>query len=244
MISVEQLERRFGDVRAVNGVDFEARDGRVTGLLGPNGAGKTTTLRILYGLLRADAGRVTVDGVDALADPKKAQERMGVLPDAHGLYVRLTAREHVRYFGALRGLGGADLERRIDELIDALGMQDIADRRVEGFSGGERMKVALARAVVHDPPNVLLDEPTTGLDVMSTRAMRELIGRLRREGKCVLFSSHVMAEVSILCDEIVIIAKGRVVAHGSPEQICRAAGEEDLEDAFVSVIGSDEGLMR
>ena len=244
MITVEGLERRFGEVRAVDGVSFEAADGRVTGLLGPNGAGKTTTLRILYGLLRADAGRVDVDGVDALASLREAQARMGVLPDAHGLYARLTAREHVRYFAELRGLRGIQLDRRTEALIDALGMEAIADRRVEGFSGGERMKVALARAVVHDPPNVLLDEPTTGLDVMSTRAMRGLIQGLRGQGKCVLFSSHVMQEVSILCDEIVIIARGQVVASGSPEQICRAAGEQDLEEAFVRIIGSDEGLLR
>ncbi len=244
MIQVQNLSRAFGKIQAVDGVDFEARDGQVTGLLGPNGAGKTTTLRILYGLLRADAGDVHVDGVDALREPQAAQERLGVLPDSHGLYDRLTAREHVQYYGQIRGLRGDELERRTEDLIRTLGMEDIADRRTAGFSAGERMKVAVSRAIVHDPANVLLDEPTTGLDVMSTRAMRALIQDLRAQGKCVLFSSHVMQEVSLLCDRIVIIAGGRVVADGSPEELCRAAGEEDLENAFVRIIGSDEGLMH
>ncbi|MEM9408059.1 MAG: ATP-binding cassette domain-containing protein [Acidobacteriota bacterium] len=244
MIRVDNLTRSFGKIQAVDGVDFVANDGQVTGLLGPNGAGKTTTLRILYGLLRPDSGSVQVDETDALASPLAAQERLGVLPDSHGLYDRLTAREHVRYYGEMRGLSGADLERRTAELIDVLGMHEIADRRTAGFSAGERMKVAVSRAIVHDPANVLLDEPTTGLDVMSTRAMRTLIQNLRSQGKCVLFSSHVMQEVSLLCDRIVIIAGGRVVAEGTPDDLCRRAGEEDLENAFVKIIGSDEGLMH
>ena len=244
MIQVQNLTRSFGKIQAVDGVNFTAEDGKVTGLLGPNGAGKTTTLRILYGLLKPDGGEVRVDSIDAIAAPRKAQERLGVLPDSHGLYDRLTAREHVRYYGQIRGLAGAQLDRRTDELIDILGMAEIADRRTAGFSAGERMKVAVSRAIVHDPANVLLDEPTTGLDVMSTRAMRTLIQQLRSSGKCVLFSSHVMQEVSLLCDRIVIISGGKVVADGSPEDLCRSAGEEDLENAFVRIIGSDEGLMH
>ncbi|MCY3842403.1 MAG: ATP-binding cassette domain-containing protein [Acidobacteria bacterium] len=243
MIEVRNLERRFGEVVAVDGVSFTAADGRITGLLGPNGAGKTTTLRTLYGLLRPDAGAATIDGIDAVAEPLAVQRRIGVLPDAHGLYVRLTVREHLRYVGELHGLDGDAIASSIERLVARLDMGEIIDRRVEGFSTGERMKVAVGRALVHDPPNLLLDEPTRGLDVMSTRAMRDLIRQLRADGKCVLFSSHVMQEVSALCDEIVIVARGRAVAHGTPDELCQRAGEDDLEEAFVRIIGSDEGLQ-
>ena len=243
MIEVRNLERRFGDVVAVDGVSFTAADGRITGLLGPNGAGKTTTLRTLYGLLRPDAGAATIDGIDAVAEPLAVQRRIGVLPDAHGLYVRLTVREHLRYVGELHGLDGDTIASSIERLVARLDMGEIIDRRVEGFSTGERMKVAVGRALVHDPPNLLLDEPTRGLDVMSTRAMRDLIRQLRADGKCVLFSSHVMQEVSALCDEIVIVARGRAVARGTPDELCQRAGEDDLEEAFVRIIGSDEGLQ-
>ncbi len=243
MIEVRNLERRFGDVLAVNGVSFTAADDRITGLLGPNGAGKTTTLRTLYGLLRPDAGAVAVDGVDAVADPIAVQRLIGVLPDAHGLYVRLTAREHLRYVGELHGLDAATIASSVDRLVALLDMGEIIDRRIEGFSTGERRKVAIGRALVHDPPNLMLDEPTSGLDVMSTRAMRDLIRQFPADGKCVLFSSHVMQEVSALCDDIVIIARGRVVARGTPAELCRNAGEDDLEEAFVRIIGTDEGLQ-
>ena len=243
MIEVRNLERRFGEVVAVDGVSFTAADGRITGLLGPNGAGKTTTLRTLYGLLRPDAGAATIDGIDVVAEPLAVQRRIGVLPDAHGLYVRLTVREHLRYVGELHGLDGDAIASSIERLVARLDMGEIIDRRVEGFSTGERMKVAVGRALVHDPPNLLLDEPTRGLDVMSTRAMRDLIRQLRADGKCVLFSSHVMQEVSALCDEIVIVARGRAVAHGTPDELCQRAGEDDLEEAFVRIIGSDEGLQ-
>ena len=238
MIVAEGLFKQFGDVVAVDGVSLRAEDGRITGLLGPNGAGKTTTLRLLYGLMRPDAGSVTIDGVDVLADPLAAAARVGVLPDAHGLYPRLTAREHVSYFGRLQGLSGAELEQRTAELLARLDMAGIADRRAQGFSQGERMKVALARALVHGPNNVLLDEPTNGLDVMSTRAMRDLIRQLREEGKCVLFSSHVMQEVSALCDVIIIVAGGQVVAHGSVDELREQSGHSDLEDAFVALSGA------
>jgi sodium transport system ATP-binding protein len=243
MIEVEHLGKRFGDVVAVEEASFAADDGRITGLLGPNGAGKTTTLRMLSGLLAPDRGKATVDGLDVRVDPRGVQARIGVLPDARGLYPRLTAREHVRYFGQLHGLDGEILERRIDALLDLLEMRDVADRRARGFSSGERMKVAIARALVHEPRNVVLDEPTTGLDVMSTRAMRGLIKRLRDEGRCVLFSSHVMQEVSALCDEIVVIARGRVVVRGSPDELRTSTGHENLEDAFVAAIGTPEGLL-
>ncbi len=238
MIHVEGLHKRFGTITAVDGVGFSALDGAVTGLLGPNGAGKTTALRMLYGLMRPDSGRIMVDDVDAVAEPQRAQRLLGVLPDVSGLYPRLTAREHIHYFGELQGVTGAVLHRRADELLRLLDMNAIADRRVAGFSHGERTKVAIARALVHDPKNVLLDEPTNGLDVMSTRAVRDIIRRLRAEGRAVLFSSHVMQEVSALCDTVVVIARGRVVASGSPDELRAYAGRENLEDAFVELTGT------
>ena len=235
MIAVEGLRKRFGPVTAVDGVSFEARDGAITGLLGPNGAGKTTTLRMLYAVMSPDGGSVRVDGIDAVSFPQRAQERLGVLPDGFGLYPRLTAREHIHYFGELQGISGARLKARTSELLELLDMTAIADRRVAGFSHGERTKVGLARTLVHDPQNVLLDEPTNGLDVMSTRAVRDIIRRLKASGRCVLFSSHVMQEVSALCDEIVVIAAGRVVAHGTAADLRRQTGHDDLEDAFVAL---------
>jgi sodium transport system ATP-binding protein len=237
VITVDSIHKRFGTVHAVNGVSFSAGNGRVTGLLGPNGAGKTTTLRMLYAVMRPDEGRILVDDIDAVTQPQTAQARLGVLPDGFGLYPRLTAREHIRYYGELHGLSGRALDRRADELFELLDMKAIADRRTAGFSHGERTKVAIARALVHDPSNVLLDEPTNGLDVMSTRAVREIIRRLRDQGRCVLFSSHVMQEVSALCDSIVVIASGRVVANGTPDELRLQSGEPNLEDAFVTLAG-------
>jgi sodium transport system ATP-binding protein len=239
MIRVEDLHKRFGDVTAVDGISFTAIDGAVTGLLGPNGAGKTTTLRMLYALMRPDRGRVLVDGIDAVAEPQQAQAHLGVLPDVSGLYPRLTPREHIEYCGELHGLSGATLQKRMDYLIETLDMGEIADRPTQGFSHGERTKVALARALVHDPRNVLLDEPTNGLDVMSTRAVRNIIRRLRADGRCVLFSSHVMQEVSALCNSIIVIAQGRIVAVGSPDELRAQTGHENLEDAFVALAGFD-----
>ena len=237
MIQVEGLHKRFGEVNAVDGVSFTASDGAITGLLGPNGAGKTTTLRMLYAVMRPDAGSIRVDDVDAVRTPQEAQARLGVLPDGFGLYPRLTAREHIRYFGELHGISGAALARRTQELFELLDMEAIADRRVAGFSHGERTKVALARALVHDPRNVLLDEPTNGLDVMSTRAVRSILRRLRESGHCVLFSSHVMQEVSALCDNIIVITGGHVVAHGTPDELREQTGRQNLEDAFVALAG-------
>jgi sodium transport system ATP-binding protein len=240
MIEVRNLGKRFGEVVAVDDVSFAARDGQVTGLLGPNGAGKTTTLRVLYGLLRADQGDVLVDDVNVTAAPQEAQRRMGVLPDSRGLYVRLTAREHLRYYGRLQGLSASLVEERIERLVTQLDMGTIIDRRVQGFSQGERVKVAVGRALVHEPSNVLLDEPTNGLDVGATRAMRHLIRQMRAEGKCVLFSSHIMQEVTALCDHLVIISRGRTVVQGTPDEILAATGHASLEDAFVSLTGIDE----
>jgi sodium transport system ATP-binding protein len=242
MIDARGLHKAFGRVKAVDGVSFVARDGEITGLLGPNGAGKTTTLRMLYTLMEPDAGSVLVDGIDVARDAAAVRRRLGVLPDARGLYKRMTARENIDYFARLQGLGAATARARADALIDALDMGAIAERRTEGFSQGQRVKTAIARALVHDPGNVILDEPTNGLDVMATRAMRAFMRRLRDEGRCVLFSSHIMQEVGALCDRIVVIAEGRVVADASPAALLEETGATTLEDAFVAVIGSEEGL--
>ena len=206
-------------------------------LVSPPEAGKTTSLRMVYGLMKPDSGGVMVDGRSVAADPLAVQARLGVLPDQPGLYPRLTAREHIRYFGTLRGLSGADLEKRVNGWIEVLDLRQVADRRVGGFSHGERTKVALARALVHDPQNILLDEPTNGLDIMSTRSVREVIRKLRAEGKCVLFSSHVMQEVSALCDRIVVMGRGKVVAEGTADELTALTGTANLEDAFVSLVG-------
>ena len=247
MIEVQALRKSFqsrgGAIVAVDDVSFVARDGEITGLLGPNGAGKTTTLRMLYTLMQPDAGRVLVDGLDPAVHAGDVRRRLGVLPDARGLYKRLTARENVAYFGRLHGLDATLMAERIERLAAALGMHDFMDRRTEGFSQGQRTKTAIARALVHDPRNVLLDEPTNGLDVMTTRGLRQFLRELRAEGRCVLLSSHIMQEVAALCDRIVVIAQGRVVAQGTPAELRAQTGEPNLEDAFVKVIGSEEGLF-
>ncbi len=238
MIQVEKLRKHFGPVQAVRDVSFTAADGTVTGMLGPNGAGKTTSLRMIYGLIKPDAGTIQIDNVNAVADPLAAQARLGVLPDQSGLYPRLTPREHIRYFANLQGVFGNDLEQRMQDLLNLLDLKSAADRRVGGFSHGERTKVALARALIHNPQNILLDEPTNGLDVSSTRAVRDVVRRLKSEQRCVLFSSHVMQEVSALCDRIVVIADGKVVAHGTPDELLALTGKASLEDAFVSLVGA------
>lgn len=243
MIEVAHLRKCFGKVNAINDVSFSAKDGQITGLLGPNGAGKSTTLRILYTAFKPDSGMAKIDGRDVTTERLAARASIGVLTHGAGIYERLSARENVKYFGELHGIYGKELNRRIDELADLLDMSDFIERRTKGFSQGQKTKVALARALIHKPKNVLLDEPTNGLDVMATRGLREVILRLKNEGHCVLFSSHVMQEVAALCDEIVIIAKGTVTASGTPEAIRQATGQASLEDAFVSAIGSEEGLV-
>jgi sodium transport system ATP-binding protein len=236
VIVAEGLAKRFGTVQAVESVDFACADGRITGLLGPNGAGKSTTLRMLYGALAPDRGRALVDGIDMAADPVAALASLGVLPHGAGLYPHLTARENVRYFGRLHGLRGPALERRIDQLVAALGLEEFADRRAKGFSQGQKLRVALARALVHAPRNVVLDEPTSGLDVLATRGLRELVRGLKEQGHCVLFSSHVMQEVAALCDEIVIVGHGKVVARGTPDELRARVASGSLEDAFVAAL--------
>ena len=249
MITAESLRKTFPGrgkdktrVVAVDDVGFTAHDGQITGLLGPNGAGKTTTLRMLYTLMAPEAGRVLVDGVDVAADPERVRRTLGVLPDARGVYKRLTARENIEYFGQLHGLSPGAIAARTAKLSAALQMDDFLDRATEGFSQGQRTKTAIARALVHDPRNVILDEPTNGLDVMTTRGLRAFLKELRAEGRCVIFSSHIMQEVAALCDRIVVIAQGRVVAQGSTDELREQAGESNLEDAFVKLIGSEEGL--
>ena len=243
MIEARGLKKSFGSVEALKGVSFSAPDGKVTGLLGPNGAGKSTTLRILYTVLTPDAGIATIDGDDVCAASMAVRRNIGVLPHTSGLYPNLSARENIAYYGRLLGLQEKALDKRIDELAGLLDLEEVIERRAKGFSQGERTKVALARALVHKPKNLLLDEPTNGLDVMATRALRELILRLRDEGICILFSSHIMQEVAALCDEIVIIGSGQVVASGTPEALREQTGEQGLEDAFVKAIGSEEGLL-
>ncbi len=247
MLICENLSKHFktktGLVKAVDGVSFRAEDGQITGLLGPNGAGKTTTLRMLYTLMRPDTGTVSVDGVDIFKNAEAARRRLGVLPDARGVYKRLTARENIAYFGRLHGMDDALIAERTARLAKALVMDEILDRQAEGFSQGQRTKTAIARALVHDPGNVILDEPTNGLDVMTTRGLRHFLQQLKSEGRCVVFSSHIMQEVAALCDRIVIIAKGRVVAQGTPDELRALTGETNLEEAFVKAIGSEEGLF-
>jgi len=245
MIDARGMTKSFGkrgEIHAVRDVSFAAPDGHITGLLGPNGAGKTTLLRMLATLIVPDAGGASIGGLDVVRERYAVRERIGVLSDARGLYPRLTARENVRYYGTLHGLSGEFLEARIETLIHTLGLDALADRRTQGFSQGEKMKVAIARALVHDPATILLDEPTNGLDIMSVRALREQLRQLRTEGKCLLFSSHVMQEVAALCDRIVILGAGRVVAAGTAAELIAQSGAATLEDAFVSLLGTGEGL--
>ncbi|HEY5623948.1 MAG TPA: ATP-binding cassette domain-containing protein [Gammaproteobacteria bacterium] len=237
MIRVDRVAKRFGTVEALRSVSFTAANGRITGLLGPNGAGKSTCLRIIYTVLRPDSGTASVDSIDVSSDPLAARRHLGVLPHDSGLYPLLTARENIRYFARLHCVPDDVIETRIETLIERLEIGDIADRRAKGFSQGERTKVALARALVHDPSHIVLDEPTNGLDVMATRALRGWLDELRRAGKCVILSSHIMQEVTALCDDIVIIAQGSVVAQGTPDELRERFDQASLEDIFVQTVG-------
>jgi len=240
MIRVDGLHKAFGDVKAIRGVSFAAADGRITGLLGPNGAGKSTTLRVLYTVLKPDSGTATIDGIDVLADGLQARGRIGTLPHGAGLYPHLTARENITYYARLYKMDPQTLDESVQKAIDQLEINAFADRRSKGFSQGQRTKVTLARSLVHGPQNIILDEPSNGLDVMATRALRDVIRQLKSAGKCVLFSSHVMQEVAALCDEIVIIAEGKVAMHDSPDGIRSSTGCDDLEEAFVRAIHTVE----
>jgi len=236
MIIVEDLHKSFGEVKAVQGVSFKAEDGKITGLLGPNGAGKSTTLRALYTVLKPDSGTATIDGINVVEDSVGARSRIGTLPHGSGLYPHLTARENISYYAKLYDMPADIIDGQVQKVIDELDINDFADRKTKGFSQGQRTKVSLARSLVHGPQNILLDEPSNGLDVMATRALRELIRGLRETGKCILFSSHVMQEVAALCDEIVIISSGKVAMQDTPDGIRNTTGCDDLEEAFVKAI--------
>jgi len=234
MIEIRGLAKSFGALRVVEDASFVARDGEITGLIGPNGAGKTTMFRLICTVLRPERGTTLIDGIDSQKEQLAARRRLGVLPDIRALYTRLTAREHLRYFGALHGIARGELDSRIDELVATLRMEDFIDRRAKGFSRGQQMKVALGRALVHRPHNIMLDEPTNGLDVATSRAVRDLLRRLRAEGRCILLTSHIMQEVAALADRIVILARGTVVLNGTPSELRRATGLNELEEIFMA----------
>ena len=254
MIEVTNLCKSFGGVKkglfrkqenpviALDGLSFTANDGEITGILGPNGAGKTTCLRTLYGLLKADGGSATIDGINVVDNPLGARARLGIFPDKFGLYERLTAYEQIDYFASIHGLQGDAKHQAIETVINDLEMTELAHRKTLGFSQGQRMKVTLAQALVHQPKNFVLDEPTRGLDVMSPRVLRPYLARFKDKGHCILFSSHVMQEVAALCDRVIIVANGKLAAQGTPKELCELAGETNLEEAFVKIIGSDEGV--
>ena len=239
MIEVRSLAKSFGELRVVEDVSFVARDGEITGLIGPNGAGKTTMFRLICTVLRPDRGATLIYGIDSQKDPIAARRRLGVLPDNRALYTRLTAREHVRYFGELHGLDRRELNTRIDELVTSLRMEDFIDRRARGFSRGQQMKVALARALVHRPHNVMLDEPTNGLDVGTSRAVRGM----RDEGRCILLTSHIMQEIAALADRIVVLSGGHIVLHGTPAELRRATGLHDLEEIFMAATQQSDAAV-
>ena len=236
MIEVSGLSKRFGSVVALDDVSFSASDGRITGLLGPNGAGKSTCLRILYTVLKPDAGSARINDVDVVAHPLWARRELGVLPHGAGLYPQLTTRENIAYFGRLHGITEPALSARVDQLVARLELEEIADRRAKGFSQGQRTKVALARALVHRPKNLLLDEPTNGLDVMSTLSLRNWLTELKARGQCIVLSSHIMQEIAALCDDIVIVAHGRIVAQGTTDALRERFGNKSLEDIFVETV--------
>lgn len=243
MIKVSNLSKRIGEVQALNDLSFVAKNSQITGLLGPNGAGKTTCLRTIFGLLKPDTGKAEIEGIDVATNPIDAKQQLGLFPDPFGLYERLTPREYIRYFAELSGLSSREAKEATSQVIAKLHLEDISDRRCKGFSQGQRMKTALAQAIVHCPSNIILDEPTRGLDVMSTRLLRNILTDLKNQGHCILFSSHVMQEVAALCDQVIVIAQGRVVAIGSPSELCTQAGKDSLEDAFIQLIGTDEGIV-
>ena len=235
MIEIQGIRKSFQNVTALDGIGFEARDGEITGLIGPNGAGKTTALRMLYTVMNPDQGFARVDGFDTVEDRFEVQSRIGVLPDTRGLYPRLTAREHVQYYGRLHGMDGAALGRRLEDLVDTLNLTEFIDRRAKGFSKGQARKVGLARALVHEPQNLILDEPTNGLDVASCRAVHGLLGDWKAKGRCVLFCSHIMNEVAAVSDRIIVMSRGRIAAQGTVDELLRRTGETTIENMFLAV---------
>ncbi len=241
MIEVKTVSKSFGEVKAVREITFTAPDHQITALLGANGAGKTTTLRMIYALITPQTGEILIDGINPKKDPEKARKLLGVLPDTRGLYKRLTARENIEYFGKLHGMSDAAIRKRTDSLVEDLRMQEFIDRKTDGFSQGQRVKVAIARALVHDPQNIILDEPTNGLDVMSTRGVRRFLAQEKQRGKCILFSSHVMQEVAAVSDEILIVNDGTIAAKGTEESLMDLTQTQNLEDAFVHIVTGGEG---
>jgi sodium transport system ATP-binding protein len=241
MIVVKAISKNFGDVQAVKEVTFTAPDGQVTALLGANGAGKTTSLRMIYSLITPQSGEISIDGINPNIEPEKARKLLGILPDTRGLYKRLTARENIEYFGQLHGMSDVQINNRTQSLVKDLRMEDFIDRKTDGFSQGQRVKVAIARALVHDPQNIILDEPTNGLDVMSTRGVRNFLQKEKQRGKCILFSSHVMQEVAAVSDEILVINEGIVCASGSQSELQKLTEQDNLEDAFVHIVTNGEG---
>lgn len=242
MIEVKNLKKYYGEkdaIKAVDDVSFICPDGQITGLLGPNGAGKTTTLRMITGLIKPNQGTVIVSGYDVTREPAKVRQHLGVQADATGVYPRLSAREQFKFYGRFYGLRGKQLDERVQAVIDELQMHEIADRRAEGFSRGQRQKIVLGRALVHNPPNIIMDEPTNGLDVMAVRQTRETIYAMKGQGRCVLFSTHYMDEAERLCDNIAIIVGGKIVAVGSPEELMQRTETARLEDAFVTLAGRE-----
>jgi sodium transport system ATP-binding protein len=229
------VDPKRGRVEALRGLDLECRPGEIYGLLGPNGAGKTTTLRILATILAPTAGTATVAGVDVTADPIEARRRIGFLSGTTGLYPRLTPRETLRYFGTLHGIERGKLEARVEELIDTFSIRDYADGRCETLSTGQKQKVSIARAVLHDPAVLILDEPTTGLDILASSAMIDFIDAARGRGTCVLFSTHVLSEAERLCDRIGIIHRGTLLASGTLDELAKLTGQEWLEDIFLAL---------
>ncbi len=244
MIEVKSLKKHYGEIKAVDGVSFSCPDGQITGLLGPNGAGKTTTLRIIAGLIKPQSGAAIVDGLDATQHSIQVRRVLGMQSDMIGVYPRLTPREQLRYYGRFYGLKGKTLEDRIEALIRELKMEEFANRRAEGFSRGQRQKIVIGRALIHDPHNIIMDEPTNGLDVMAARDTRQTIRTFKEQGRCVLFSTHYMDEAEHLCDHIAIIVQGRIAAFGTPSDLMARTGKDNLEDAFVALAGSTEGLLH
>jgi len=240
VIETQELTKRFRKIVAVDGVSFTCRDGEVFGLLGPNGAGKTTLLRLIASVLEPTAGAALVDGLNARKEGARVRARVGLLVESAGLYDRFTPREHLRFYGRLQGMGGAQLEQRVEAVLEMLEMVDFADRRAEGFSAGMCRRVVLGQALVHDPPNVVLDEPTAGLDVMSARNVRALVARFREEGRCVLISTHLMDEAQRLCDRVAIVHKGRLQALGTPAELVAQTDASSLEEAFVCIVGAEQ----
>ena len=238
MIEVKELKKSFGEVIALDGASFSAKDGKITALLGPNGAGKSTCLRILSTIIKPSSGDATVSGFDVLKDSFEVREQIGVLPHNSGIYSRLNATENIEYYGQLHGIQADELKEKTENLLEQLQMKDFCLRPAEGYSQGQKIKVALARALIHDPLNILLDEPSSGLDIMATRALRDIINGLKDRGKCILFSSHIMQEVETLCEDIVIINKGVVKFNGTIDEFRNHSGSQDLEEAFLKITDS------